>query len=127
MSNDAVVNEIRALEEKRYKAMIDQDFPALEALLADTLVYTHSSAAVDTKASYIDGIRDKKFVYLTSKRPVENIQVYGDVAIVTGEVRLDLLSKGTPRVITSRFIDVWHKGAKGWQMVAWQSTPIPAA
>ncbi len=127
MSNDAVINEIRALEEKRYKAMIELDYPGLEALLADSLVYTHSSAAVDSKASYIQGIRDKKFVYLTSKRPVENIQVYGDTAIVTGEVRLDLLSKGVPRLISSRFIDVWHKGAKGWQMVAWQSTPIPAA
>lgn len=126
MSTDAIKNEILALEEKRYLAMIALDYAALETLLADSLVYTHSSAALDTKASYFQGMRDGKFVYKTSKRTGETVQVYGDTAIVTGEVRLDILSKGTPRVVQSRFIDVWHKGAKGWQMVAWQSTPLPA-
>lgn len=118
--------DILALEEQRYKAMIAMDFDGLAALLGDNLVYTHSSASVDTKASYIQGIRDGKFVYKTSRRTGEAVQLYGDTAIVTGEVRLDILSKGAPRVVNSRFIDVWHKGAAGWQMVAWQSTPIPA-
>lgn len=118
--------DILALEEQRYKAMIAMDFDGLAALLGDNLVYTHSSASVDTKASYIQGIRDGKFVYKTSRRTGEAVQLYGDTAVVTGEVRLDILSKGTPRVVNSRFIDVWHKGAAGWQMVAWQSTPIPA-
>ena len=118
--------DILALEEQRYKAMIAMDFDGLAALLGDNLVYTHSSASVDTKASYIQGIRDGKFVYKTSRRTGEAVQLYADTAVVTGEVRLDILSKGTPRVVNSRFIDVWHKGAAGWQMVAWQSTPIPA-
>ncbi len=126
MDAETVKNEIRALEEKRYQAMIALDYAGLEALLADSLVYTHSSAAVDTKASYIQGMRDGKFIYKTSRRAVEDVQVCGDTAIVTGEVRLDILARGTPRMIHARFIDVWNKGAKGWQMVAWQSTSIPA-
>jgi hypothetical protein len=49
---------------------------------------------------------------LKIERPVENMQVYGDnTVVVTGN---------------SRYTDVWVKGPKGWQMVVWQSTPIPA-
>ena len=35
------------------------------------------------------------------------------------------LIDGKPKIMNSRYSDVWVKGAKGWQMVAWQSTPIP--
>jgi hypothetical protein len=40
-------------------------------------------------------------------------------------VRIDILVEGQPKIMNSRYTDVWVKGAKGWQMVAWQSTPIP--
>ena len=126
MEIEACKKEILALEEKRYQAMLNEDFAVLNTLLADTLVYTHSSAEVDTKASYLDGLRTKKFVYKTAERPVENVQIYGDTAIVSGELRMDILSRGTPRVVHSRYIDVWFKGTNGWQMVGWQSTPILA-
>ena len=125
-SPDAITREIRALEDRRYKAMIEGDLATLDALLGDGLVYTHSSSAVDGKASYLEALRAKKFVYRKVERPVENIQVHGDTAVVTGEVRLDVLLEGNPRALTSRFLNVWTKGPKGWQMVAWQSTPVPA-
>jgi hypothetical protein len=34
--------------------------------------------------------------------------------------------EGKPTLLNSRYTDVWRKEPKGWQMVAWQSTPIPA-
>ena len=125
-SPDAITREIRALEDRRYQAMIEGDLATLDALLGDSLVYTHSSSVVDGKASYLEALRAKKFVYRKVERPVENIQVHGDTAVVTGEVRLDVLLEGNPRALRSRFLNVWVKGPKGWQMVAWQSTPVPA-
>ena len=117
---------IRLLESRRYRAMCEADVATLEALLADSLVYTHSTAGVDSKASYLDAIRSKKWVYQVVERPIEDIQVHGDCAVVTGQVRIELLSSGQPRKLNSRFTNVWVKGAKGWQMIAWQSTPLPA-
>jgi ketosteroid isomerase-like protein len=52
--------------------------------------------------------------------------VHGDCAVITGRVRIELLSEGKPKMLNSAFTNVWIKGAKGWQMVAWQSTPLPA-
>jgi len=116
---------IRQLEDRRFRAMIEADAAALEELLADSMVYTHSSATTDGKASYIAGVRSKKWQYRKIDRPVEDIQVHGDCVIVTGQVRIDILVDGKPKIMNSRYTDVWVKGAKGWQMVAWQSTPIP--
>ena len=117
---------IRLLESRRYRAMCEADAKTLEELLADSLVYTHSYGGADTKASYLDGIRSKKWVYQEVERPIEDIQVHGDCAIVTGQVRIQLLSGGQPKKLNSRFTNVWVKGRQGWQMVAWQSTPLPA-
>ena len=117
---------IRLLESRRYRAMCEADAKTLEELLADSLVYTHSYGGADTKASYLDGIRSKKWVYQEVERPIEDIQVHGDCAIVTGQVRIQLLSGGQPKKLNSRFTNVWVKGKEGWQMVAWQSTPLPA-
>ena len=117
---------IRLLESRRYCAMCEADAKTLEELLADSLVYTHSYGGADTKASYLDGIRSKKWVYQEVERPIEDIQVHGDCAVVTGQVRIQLLSGGQPKKLNSRFTNVWVKRPQGWQMVAWQSTPLPA-
>src|SRR6185295_13338988 len=103
---------IRQLEDRRFKAMIDGDAGALEALLADGLAYTHSYGGTDGKSAYLDGIRSKKWVYRKIERPVENIQVHGDCAIVNGRVRIELLSEGKPKTLNSAYTDVWIKGAK---------------
>jgi len=120
-----IKNTIRELESRRFRAMIEADAATLEALLADSMVYTHSNATTDGKASYIAGVRAKKWQYRKIERPAEDVQVYGDTAVVTGQVRIDIVVEGQPKIMNSRYTDVWVKGAKGWQMVAWQSTPIP--
>jgi ketosteroid isomerase-like protein len=117
---------IRQLEDRRFRAMCEADAATLEQLLADTLVYTHSYGGADSKSSYLEGIRSKKWLYRKIERPKEDIQVHGDCAIVTGQVRIELLSEGKPKTLNSAYTDVWVKGPKGWQMVAWQSTPLPA-
>ena len=117
---------IRLLESRRYTAMCEADAKTLEELLADSLVYTHSYGGADSKASYLDGIRSKKWIYQAVELPIEDIQVHGDCAVVTGQVRIELLSGGQPKKLNSRFTNVWVKGRQGWQMVAWQSTPLPA-
>ena len=120
-----VKSTILELESRRFRAMIEGDARALDELLADTLVYTHSYGGADSKASYLDGIRAKKWVYRKIERPKEDMQVHGDCVIVTGQVRIELLADGKPKVLNSAYTDVWVKGPKGWQMTAWQSTPLP--
>ena len=120
-------HDIRNLEDRRYKAMVEADKVALNDLLADDLIYTHSNAVIDTKQSYIDGILSGRWAYSAAERPVENIDMFGDTARVTGHVRLTLRNAdGTTRQVNGRFLNLWVKRNDKWQMAGWQSTPIPA-
>jgi hypothetical protein len=112
--------EIRGLEDERFRAMVAADAAALGRLLSDQMVYTHSNASVDSKASLIESIQTRR-PYQKIESPEREVRLFGDTAVVSGQARIDL---GT-RILNARYTDVWVKGAEGWQMVAWQSTPIP--
>jgi hypothetical protein len=124
--SDAIRAEIKKLEDRRFKAMIDNDFGTLDELLGDDLIYTHSSGQSDTRAEYLALCKKGVFKYLKIERPIESIQVYGTTVVVTGHVKMDVIIAGNRKLLNSRYTDVWVEGTKGWQMVAWQSTSIPA-
>jgi hypothetical protein len=46
--------------------------------------------------------------------------------LVNGDIQIDLLLKGVPKSFVSRYLQVWAKRSGEWQMVAWQSTPVPS-
>jgi ketosteroid isomerase-like protein len=125
--SDAIKAEIKKLEDRRFEAMIDSDFDTLDKLLGEDLIYTHSTAQSDTRAEYIALCKKGVFKYLKIERPIENIQVYGDTVVVTSQTKMDAIVEGKPKPLNSRYTNVWVKGAKGWQMVVWQSTPIPVS
>ena len=52
--------EILDLEDKRYAAMCGGDFAALERMLHDELLYTHSSGLTETKATWLASLRSGK-------------------------------------------------------------------
>ncbi|MGZ5228215.1 MAG: nuclear transport factor 2 family protein [Burkholderiales bacterium] len=116
--SDAIKAEIKGLEDQRFQAMIDSDFDTLEKLLGAHLVYTHSTAQSDNRAEYIALCKKGVFKYLKIERPIENMQVYGDnTVVVTGQIKIDAVIDGKPKLLNSRYTDVWIKGPKGWQMV----------
>lgn len=121
-----VEQDILALEDKRYAAMTAQDAATLAQLLHDDLVYTHSSAVIDTKDSYVEGIRSGKFRYSKIERSEEKVRVYGDAALVTGRAAIEVAVDGKPKSLRLRYLNVWVKQPSGWKFVAWQSTSIPA-
>jgi ketosteroid isomerase-like protein len=123
---DAIKAEIKKLEDRRFRAMIDGDFDTMAKLLGDGLVYTHSTGLSDNHGEYIAKCKKGVFKYRKIERPTENIQVYGDAAVVTGHTKMEVMIDGKPKLLNSRYTNVWVKGPKGWQMVVWQSTPIPA-
>jgi len=123
MSNE---KEILALEDRRYAAMTTNDLVSLEALFHDDLVYTHSSAAVDDKASYLDALRSGKFRYKVAKRMEEKVRFTGDTALVTGRAEMEVDLNGAPKSLKLRFLNVWTKTPAGWKFIAWHSCSLPA-
>jgi hypothetical protein len=112
--SDSIKAEIKRLEDRRFQAMIDSDFETLDKLPGDGLIYTHSTAQSDTRTEYLALCKKGVFKYLKIERPIENIQVYGDTVVVTGNVKMDAIVEGKPKLLDSRYTDVWIKGMKGW-------------
>jgi ketosteroid isomerase-like protein len=113
------------LDKKRMTAMAQKDVAALNTLLADDLVYTHSSARLDTKQSLIGAMESGSTVYTSVEPSDVKAQDLGDTVVLTGSCRISVTSGGRPNSFGVRFTDVYAKKGGRWQMVAWQSTRLP--
>jgi len=122
----SIEQEILALEEKRCAAMAAHDVATLEKLFHDELIYTHSSAVVDTRASYLEALKSGHTRYHSVQRSDEKVRVCGDSALITGRAIIDVTVKGEKKHLDTRFLDVWTKTPQGWKFIAWQSTKLPA-
>jgi ketosteroid isomerase-like protein len=113
-----------ALDKKRMTASAAKDIDTLNTLIAEDLIYTHSSARMDTKASLTGAMQSGSTVY-TAMTPSDVVaQDLGDTVVLTGVCAISVLSGGKPNSFRVRFIDVYAKRASGWQMVTWQSTKL---
>ena len=113
------------LDKKRMTAMAQKDVAALNTLLADDLVYTHSSARLDTKRSLIDAMVSGATVYTGVEPSDVKAQDLGDTVVLTGIAQIKVVSNGTPNAFGVRFTDVYARRDGRWQMVTWQSTRLP--
>lgn len=113
------------LDRKRMQAMVAKDYAFLAEVLADDLIYTHSSARLDSKESIVANMRSGATVY-TSVTPSDvKAQDLGDTVVLTGLAKIEVSASGKPNAFGVRFTDVWSRRSGRWQMVAWQSTKTP--
>ena len=117
--------EAIAAEDARYAAQTKEDFGALEKLLGDDLVYIHSTAAVDGKASYIELMRSGEVHYRVMKRDDVTVRTYGCIAIISGHANYDVTVKGKDIAVELRFHAIWAKRNGAVQFVSWQATRVP--
>ena len=113
------------LDRRRMNAMAQKDIATLNALLSDELVYTHSSARLDTKQSLIGAMESGATVYTALEPSDVQPADFGNVVVLTGKARIHVTSQGRPNAFSVRFTDVYAEKNGQWQMVAWQSTRIP--
>jgi ketosteroid isomerase-like protein len=113
------------LDKKRMHAMAQKDIATLNAVLSDDLVYTHSSARLDTKQSLIGAMTSGTTVYTAVEPSDVKAQDLGDAVVLTGAAHIHVTSNGNPTNFRVRFTDVYVNKGGQWQMVAWQSTRLP--
>lgn len=119
------VESVRQAEVRRVRALIEADYSALDSVLADDLVYTHSTAKVDTKTSYLEPLLSGRTRYRALDASDVQVRIYGNTAVITGAMRSLALVAGRESRTHMRFTSVWVQRDTRWQMVTWQSTRIP--
>jgi uncharacterized protein (TIGR02246 family) len=124
----ATAPTILALEERRRQALLAGDLPALQDLLAEGLVYTHSTAAHDGKDSYLAKLEGGSLKYLALAFTDLRAHPLAQAAVVTGRMAATIAKEGQQRQVASLFMTVWAQDADGaWRLHAHQGTPLPAA
>ena len=124
-SGTITVAEALQAEDARHDAQTRNDFSAMQRLFGDDLVYIHSTAAMDTKASYIESMRSGTVKYRRMKRGDATVRTYGCMAIISGHASFEVTVKGEDSAVELLFHSVWAKRAAGVQFVSWQATMLP--
>jgi len=119
-------SQVRKLEEQRYRAMIAADLATLDELLDESLTYTHSSGVIDTKATYMAGVRDKIWEYKNIARENERVVLRGNAALVFCRLRIDVVVRGAPRKVDSNALAVWVRDGQQTRLLAVHSSGVAA-
>ena len=117
---------VRALEEQRYRAMLGADLATLDQLFDEALTYTHSSGVIDTKSSYLAGVRDKLWEYKNIARENERVVLRSNAALVFCRLRIDVVVRGAPRKVDSNALAVWVREGQQTRLLAVHSSGVAA-
>ena len=121
--------EILELELGWVKALLNGDADFLAWLYDDKIVYIHTNATMDTKASYLKKIRKRDLVYHTLERSEIDVRIMGDTALATCRWGQTSTSGGVAFAVDARYLHVYTRANSKdgrWQMVAHQSTKMAA-
>jgi hypothetical protein len=119
------VDKVIALDRKRMGAMETRDYAFLESVLADDLVYIHSSTSIQTKKSLLSNMKSGRTVFAALEPLHVSAQDLGEVVVLTGTANAEGKLNEVPVSFKVRFIDTYAWRDNHWQMVAWQSTRVP--
>lgn len=125
LASDA--EELAALEQRRYRAIVADDYSDFLALAHPELVYSHSNGALDTLDSYVEKWSTGFYRYEWIEHPIESIVVVGDVGLVVGRMKARLDVDGAPVELDNGALAVWVRDGVEWRFLAYQPNPGSAS
>ena len=112
-------------DRRRYQALHEADVEVLADILHEQFYYTHFSGRIDSRSSYLKGIRDGKVRYGLGQTTDVVLSVYGGTVVMRGRLQLDCHAvDGQYFPLDNIFTSVWVDCGDAWQMVAWASTAV---
>ena len=121
------LNEIEALERARFKAQIAMDVATLKPMLADDLVYCHSTGVCQNKEEFIGFVTSGTNKYLAMDILYMKPRLIDGAIVVNGKMEARVLMNGKEQHFQGIYTDVYAKRGGRWQLVSWQSTKVPDA
>jgi uncharacterized protein (TIGR02246 family) len=121
-----VEQAVLAAHDKRIAATVAGDVAAVGAMMTDDLTYTHSSGVEESKAEFLLGLKNGKYVYREITPRSRKVRVHGDAAVVSGPAHVVIEPGGKRTELELYFTELYVKEAGQWRMALWQSTRLPA-
>ena len=119
------VEDVKAAEQKRFDVTVKGDYKALDAILADDLIYVHSNGNVDNEKTFLEGLTSGRSKY----KSIESLEIkareLGGLVFIDGRAKVLVESNGQTNDLLLTYLDVWAKRNGTWQMVHWHSARMP--
>jgi ketosteroid isomerase-like protein len=119
-----LAGNVAEFNQMRFRLMVQNDVAALETLLADDLVYIHTTGKMETKQQFLDSLRSGALRYRSIEPSETVVRTAGDGAIVTGRAKAAVTNRGADREFDIRYTAVYRSTEGRWQLMSWQSTGI---
>jgi hypothetical protein len=103
------------------------DVDALDALLHPDLLFTHANGRRQNKATYLDDFRTGALWFADVRHEADVVREVDDLAVVVGWMTAEVRFHGRTRRLDSHTVAVWAKDHGQWRLLAYQSSPRPAA
>ena len=121
----AAEQEVRQAIEKYRTALLKRDAATLEQIWTDDYTFTNGAGETHSKAQRLANLKSGATALDSISQEEEmKVRVHGNVAVATGRVTIKGQYSGKQASGQYRSINVWVKGATGWQLVANQLTPV---
>lgn len=123
----AMIEDLHLAERLRCAAIMEGDVDALATMLANDLVHVHLPGRIDNKSGYLEGVRNKYLFRDLTRGPLD-IRIYGNVAVMIGELTQKLILRTTWEVRDIRAItsQVWLKSETRWLLTTCHNAPLAA-
>lgn len=118
-------DEVRADHDRWFDGILNEDVAALETVLSDDMTFHAPHGATGTKAGFLSVLRPGQLEYDSVSVAEPLIRVYGNAAVVTGEVDILYRWENEPCLEWLTYTAVYGRADRGWRMLAWQSTYRP--
>lgn len=119
---DAVSKNVEAFRVAQAAGNADGIAP----LCAEELSYSHSSGALDTKASLLDGVKNAKYKWTTLEYKNPTVRVVGPAAIVrfnfVAEQEFTADGKKVPQNLA--ILMNWQKQGNDWKLLSRSATKL---
>ena len=102
------------------KAVLDKNKADLDRLTAEQLSYGHSSAVVQNKAEFIDGVVNRKATVKSLTFPDLKITLAGSNAISRHRYVSESEQDGKTTNVDIGILEVWTKEGGGWKLLGRQ-------
>jgi ketosteroid isomerase-like protein/catechol 2,3-dioxygenase-like lactoylglutathione lyase family enzyme len=124
---DDSADRVREVDRTRFRAMVENDIEHLDTLLADDLVYVHTTGDVESKPEFLQRLRSGSLRYRSIEPKDVRVRTYGNTAVVTGRSHVAVTNRGADRELDMLYTAVYTANGGRWQLASWQSTTLAAS
>jgi ketosteroid isomerase-like protein len=123
--HDSLHKEIEGLELEWRDALVNNNLPAIDRLLADDYLGIGANGTLETKADVLATHRSGSLKITLMNLSDLKIRVYGDTAVVTSKADLDGTNGGRDISGHYRYTRVYSYRDGQWRIVSFEASRLP--